>query len=90
MSAIEGEGEEWLACALEAGRYLVDDLEEGGPSDGAWLHWMEMPHTYRLRPRGCRRWRRARSEPARTPPRGDGDESFAEAARRALKPLSIP
>jgi peptidoglycan/xylan/chitin deacetylase (PgdA/CDA1 family) len=88
---LEGEGEEWLACALDAGRYLVDDLEQGGPSDGAWLHWMEMPHTYRLRPpwisgmaqgEGASLLVRLHAE--------TGDESFADAARRAMKPLSIP
>lgn len=88
---LEGEGEEWLACALEAGRYLVDDLEQGGPFDGAWLHWMEMPHTYRLRPPWISAM--AQGEGASLLVRlhaETGDESFAEAARRALKPLSIP
>ena len=88
---LEGEGEEWLACAVEAGRYLVDDLEEGGPSDGAWLHWMEMPHTYRLRPPWMSAM--AQGEGASLLVRlhaETGDEIFAEAARRALKPLSIP
>jgi heparosan-N-sulfate-glucuronate 5-epimerase len=88
---LEGEGEEWLECALDAGRYLLDDLEQGGPSDGAWVHWMEMPHTYRLRPPWISAM--AQGEGASLLVRlyaETGDESFADAARRALKPLSIP
>jgi peptidoglycan/xylan/chitin deacetylase (PgdA/CDA1 family) len=88
---LEGDGEEWLGCALDAGRYLVDDLEEGGTSDGAWLHWHEMPHTYRLRPPWISAM--AQGEGASLLVRlyaETGEEGFADAARHALKPLSVP
>ncbi len=88
---LAGEGDEWLACALGAGRYLVDDMEQGGALDGAWMHQLAMPHTYELRPPWISGM--AQGEGASLLVRlhaATGDESFADAARRALKPLSIP
>lgn len=88
---LAGEGEEWLAGALDAGRYLLDDQEQGGPTDGAWLHQMEMPHSYLVRPPWISAM--AQGEGASLLVRlynATGEETFAEAARRALKPLSIP
>jgi heparosan-N-sulfate-glucuronate 5-epimerase len=88
---LAGEGEEWLACALDAGRYLVEDQELDGGSDGAWLHQMEMPHSYLVRPPWISAM--AQGEGASLLVRlynATGEETFAEAARRALKPLSIP
>jgi heparosan-N-sulfate-glucuronate 5-epimerase len=88
---LAGEGDEWLACALEAGRYLGDDLEQGGALDGAWLHGMAMPHTYLLQPPWISAM--AQGEGASLLVRlyaETGEEGFADAARRALKPLSIP
>jgi heparosan-N-sulfate-glucuronate 5-epimerase len=88
---LAGEGDEWLACALEAGRYLVDDMQEGGALDGAWQHQLAMPHTYELRPPWISAM--AQGEGASLLVRlhdATGEEAFAAAARRALKPLSIP
>jgi heparosan-N-sulfate-glucuronate 5-epimerase len=84
-----GEGEEWLKAALEAGNYLLEHQHRGGPQDGAWLHGTAMWHTYRLEPP----WISAMAQGEGASilirlHRETGQERYAEAARRALKPLA--
>jgi heparosan-N-sulfate-glucuronate 5-epimerase len=42
-----GEGDEWLAGAIEAGDHLVAQQQRGGTRDGGWLEPNEHPHTFR-------------------------------------------
>jgi hypothetical protein len=87
---LSGEGEEWLAAATAAGRHLVAIQEREGSSAGGWSHLHALPHTYRLDPP----WLSAMAQGegasllARVH-RETGDERFAEAARLALRPMSI-
>ena len=88
---LAGDGERWLGGALELGGYLVEAQERGGRYHGGWLHRFVFPHTYPLH----RPWlsAMAQGQGASLLLRlyGEtGDEAFAEAARRALRPLRVP
>jgi heparosan-N-sulfate-glucuronate 5-epimerase len=84
---LRGEGEEWLAGA----RAAADLLREAQAPTGGWVHRMSYPHTFDVRPP----WVSALSQGlgasllvriyAET-----GDDRYAEAALRALRPLSVP
>ena len=81
----------WLAGAIGAGDHLLAEQHVGGVHDGAWLHRVEMPHTYELRPP----WVSAMAQ-------GEGasllvrlymatrDERYSEGARRALAAGRVP
>jgi heparosan-N-sulfate-glucuronate 5-epimerase len=80
-----GEGDQWLEAALGAGRYLVDEQDD----DGGWRHGMALAHTYWLPAPWISAM--AQGEAASLLVRlsqETGDGRFAEAARRALRPLS--
>jgi peptidoglycan/xylan/chitin deacetylase (PgdA/CDA1 family) len=88
---LHGEGEEWLEAALTGARYLISIQEKDGAYDGAWQHWYPMPHTYLLeipwasgitQGEGASLLARIYSE--------TGDEQFADAALRAIRPLQTP
>ena len=88
---LTGQGEEWLEAARGAGDYLVEDQVKGGSHDGAWLHMTPMRHSYVL-PAG---WTSAmaQGEVASLLVRLHGvfgDEKYAEAAIRGLKPMRVP
>jgi peptidoglycan/xylan/chitin deacetylase (PgdA/CDA1 family) len=85
---LHGEGDEWLQAALDAGRYLVSIQATEGAHDGAWLQWFPMPHTYVLpvpwasgitQGEGISLLARLHH--------ATGDEEFAAAALRAMRPL---
>lgn len=88
---LDGEGEEWLDTARAAGDHIVATLERGGKLDGAWLHLIEMPHTFPL----AAPWVSAMAQ-------GEcvslltrlhletGEEVYADAALRALKTMQMP
>ncbi len=84
---LAGDGEIWLECALQTATFLVDRQEP----DGAWLHPKPFPHTFALRaPWTCAM---AQGEAASLLVRvylKTGDERFAQAARRAVAPLTRP
>jgi heparosan-N-sulfate-glucuronate 5-epimerase len=84
---LAGNGEEWLAAALDAGRYLVTIQER----DGSWLHHEPFPHTFPLPPpwasgitqgQGASLLVRLSAE--------TGDADLAGAASLALEPLARP
>jgi heparosan-N-sulfate-glucuronate 5-epimerase len=87
---LAGEGEAWRSTAAAAAAWLVGRQESSGRADGAWLHRYTYPHTFPLRPP----WVSAMAQ-------GEGasllvrmyhetsDERFAEAAMRAIRPLSL-
>lgn len=84
---LAGEGEQWLSAARSVGEYLVDDQQP----DGSWLHLEPFPHTFPLRPP----WRSglAQGEAASLLVRLHaltGEAVYADAAMRALQPLSRP
>jgi hypothetical protein len=76
----------WLDAATEAGEYLVSLIDE----QGALLHGRPMPHTFRLDPPWVSAM--AQGEAASLFVRlhlATGREDFAEAARAALRPMSV-
>lgn len=82
---LAGDGDRWLAAALRIGRYLVREQETRGPATGAWRHSVPFPHTYHLPPGWISGM--AQGEGASLLVRlylESGDDSFAEAAVRAL------
>ena len=86
-----GEGEQWLQAARGAAEYLVADQVRGGPRDGAWVHMTPMRHSYVLEPSWISAM--AQGEVASLLVRLHsvlGEEEFAEAAVRGLKPLRLP
>lgn len=81
----------WLAAAEAAGGHLVDSQTAEGPLAGGWPHTRPYPHTYRLDPPWLSSM--AQGEGASLLVRlalQSGEARFAEAARRALAPLSVP
>jgi heparosan-N-sulfate-glucuronate 5-epimerase len=88
---VAGEGEEWLEGARRAADVLVERQAEGGPHDGGWVQLRPYPHTYVLGPP----WVSAMAQ-------GEGasllvrmhaetrEDRYGEAARRALRPMSVP
>jgi hypothetical protein len=84
---LAGEGERWLAAARAVGEFLVTEQEP----DGSWLHREPFAHTFPL----PAPWRcgLAQGEAASLLVRlhgAVGDAAFADAARRALRPLLLP
>jgi heparosan-N-sulfate-glucuronate 5-epimerase len=84
---LAGDGETWLDAALRVGRYLLERQE----SDGSWLNPLPLGHTFPL----PAPWRcgMAQGEAASVLVRlylETQQEEFADAALRALAPLSRP
>ncbi len=87
---LAGEGERWLAGALECGEHLVAIQERGGSRDGGWTHHFAYPHSLPL----PAPWLSAMAQGqgasllvrlhAQT-----GDDRFADAALLALKPFAV-
>jgi heparosan-N-sulfate-glucuronate 5-epimerase len=87
---LAGDGDQWLAGAIEVGRWLVDQQQHGGIHDGGWQHLDAYAHTFDLRPP----WLSAMAQGEGASllvrlNRETGEDRFAEAAQRALKPLAI-
>ncbi len=85
------EGEIWLNATVSIAEQLVARQQRGGRHDGGWLHHRPLDHTYRL----PTPWLSAivQGEAASLLVRiyqHMGDERFAEAARRALRPMERP
>jgi heparosan-N-sulfate-glucuronate 5-epimerase len=88
---LKGDGDAWLAAAIDAGENLLGAQEREGTRAGGWLHPRPMRHTFRLDPP----WLSAMAQ-------GEGasllvrvhaatrDDRFAEAALRALRPMALP
>jgi heparosan-N-sulfate-glucuronate 5-epimerase len=87
---ISGEGEAWLAAARDRAEELVRIQQRDGKQAGGFVHTHQFKHTFMLQPP----WISAISqgEGASLLVRifnETGDERYAEAARRALLPLSV-
>jgi len=86
---LAGHSDDWLAGAIAVGQWLVDQQTRGGVQDGGWQHLGAYAHTFHLRPPWLSAM--AQGEGASLLVRlylETGEEAFAEAARRALKPLA--
>jgi heparosan-N-sulfate-glucuronate 5-epimerase len=88
---LAGDGEGWLSLARKVGDVLVEHQVAYGPRAGAWEQLYDLPHTYELRAP----WISAmgQGEGASLLVRlqaATGEERYAEAALRALGPLSVP
>ena len=46
---LAGDGEQWLAAAVAAGRYLVAEQAREGELGGAWFEPFDYPHTFDVR-----------------------------------------
>jgi heparosan-N-sulfate-glucuronate 5-epimerase len=87
---LAGEGEVWLKAAEERAEELVDSQQRDGPQAGGFLHRHALAHTFALRPPWISAM--AQGEGASLLVRvfqETGVERYAEAARRALLPLSV-
>jgi heparosan-N-sulfate-glucuronate 5-epimerase len=87
---LAGDGEVWLAAATERAGELVARQHPDGPLAGGFVHTDTFPHTFSLRPPWLSAM--AQGEAASLLVRifnETGDERYAEAARRALLPLSV-
>lgn len=88
---IAGEGDRWLSGALLAAEDLIaGQCRDGGDQDGGWVHNSPYPHTFLLRPPWVSGI--SQGEGASLMVRlhaATGDDRFAEAARRALRPLRV-
>ena len=87
---VSGDGPEWLDAAGNAGTYLLERQEQRGAHQGGWVHTTPYPHTFTLRPpwlSGITQGQAA-SLFVRLYLETD-DERFADAARSALRPLTI-
>jgi hypothetical protein len=88
---LDGDGEEWLEGARRAADVLVERQASGGPQDGGWVQVRPYPHTYPLEPPWVSAM--AQGEGASLLVRvhaATGEERYAEAARRALRPMRVP
>ncbi|MEA2375009.1 MAG: heparosan-N-sulfate-glucuronate 5-epimerase [Thermoleophilaceae bacterium] len=88
---LAGAGEEWLAAAVAAADLLLEHQASGGIHDGGWVQTAEYPHTFVLRPPWVSGM--AQGEGASLLVRihrETGEDRYAEAALRALRPLAVP
>jgi heparosan-N-sulfate-glucuronate 5-epimerase len=85
------EGEAWLAAAFAAGEHLIRVQAVGGRQDGGFVHLAPFPHTFPLEPpwlssitqgQAASLFVRLHLEA--------GEERYAEAARRSLRPYAVP
>ena len=76
-----GEGESWLAAAIEAGRYAIEQQVAGGTRDGGWLEtttpWLSAMAQGQCASLLVRLYRET------------GEDAFSEGARRALGPMEL-
>jgi heparosan-N-sulfate-glucuronate 5-epimerase len=88
---LAGEGEVWFARATDCAAFLLAEQERGGPRDGGWLYRVPFPHTFPLQSPWISAM--AQGEGASLLVRlhlETGEERYAEAALRAVRPMSIP
>jgi heparosan-N-sulfate-glucuronate 5-epimerase len=88
---VAGDGEEWLEGARRAADVLVDRQASRGAHDGGWVQLRRYPHTYVLEPPWVSAM--AQGEGASLLARlhrETGEERYADAARRALRPMRVP
>lgn len=84
---LANEGEEWLAAAIGAGDYLLEEQDPGG----GWMHGIAMAHSYLINPPWISGM--AQGEGASLLARlheQTGEERYADAALRALEVLRKP
>lgn len=88
---LAGEGREWLAMARSVADLLVERQEKGGPRDGGFVHTYELGHTFPLAPPSLSAMSQGQAASLLTRIHLEtGEERYADGARRALRPLSVP
>lgn len=88
---LAGEGDQWLHVLEPAVEYLLGNQVQSGPGQGAWLEPLPSPHTFLIA--GSWPSAMAQGECASLLVRlhlETGDARLAQAAVRALRPLSVP
>jgi peptidoglycan/xylan/chitin deacetylase (PgdA/CDA1 family) len=88
---LHGDGDAYLEAAHQAAEYLLENQHREGSQEGGWRQLMWMPHTFRIAPpwiSGITQGEGA-SFLARLHTHG-GDDRYAEAALRALEPMTVP
>jgi heparosan-N-sulfate-glucuronate 5-epimerase len=86
-----GEGDEWLAAAIEAGNHLLAHQQPDGLQAGGWLEPMGHPHTFETPVPWLSAM--AQGQCASLLVRlnlATGSKNYAESALAALKPMSLP
>lgn len=87
---LAGDGEEWLEMARTVADTLVERQQTGGQHDGGFVHHYELGHTFPLRPPSLSAMSQGQAASLLTRVHLEtGGEDYAEAARRALRPLSV-
>ena len=87
---LDGQGPQWLASAVAAAEYLVEEQTHTGRHAGAWFEPEDYPHTFDVR--GPWLSAMAQGQCASLLVRAHAetmDARFADAARRALGPMEI-
>jgi heparosan-N-sulfate-glucuronate 5-epimerase len=87
---LAGEGDAWLAAALQCAEEILASQQDTGPLAGGWVHTWSFPHTFPLRPGWLSAM--AQGEGASLMVRmfaETGQARYAEGARRALLPLDL-
>jgi len=88
---LAGEGEEWFEMARTVADTLVERQQVGGSRDGGFVHHYELGHTFPLRPPSLSAMSQGQAASLLTRVHLEtGKEVYADAARRALLPLSVP
>lgn len=80
----------WLRAAGKAADFLLDAQEKEGQLEGAWVHRFDFPHTFPLRAP----WISAMAQGEAASllvrlHRATGRDDYADAARRALRPIGV-
>ena len=88
---LAGDGEQWLAAAVAAGRFLVAEQAREGGLSGGWFEPFDYPHTFDVRGP----WLSAMAQGQCSSllvrlHRETGDDEMAEAARHGLGPMLVP
>ena len=88
---LAGEGEEWLEGARRAAGVLLERQASGGAHDGGWVQLRRYPHTYVLEPPWVSAMAQGEAASLLVRLHGEtGEERYAEAATRALRPMRVP
>lgn len=88
---LAGDGERWLAASIQAADHLIRIQERKGRFEGGWVHLMDMPHTFPLKAPWLSSIAQGQAASLLVRVHKETeDEAYAERARLALRPFSVP
>ena len=88
---LETGSEKWLAAASAICDHFVATQCRAGPRAGGWINDFPFPHTFRLDPPWISAMTQGEAASLLVRMHAEtGDDAFAEAAIRALRPMTIP